>query len=149
MTTAVEVDESLRGARVALEEIPVIDFGPFLTGDLKDRRMVAEAIGMACRNIGFFYLANHGISDALVARTFAESKRFFELPMEAKLAIDIEKSGTRKEELLLPAAIIDRLYTLRRVLARMQTLDAMPLLIDRLMKTKNNAEFLDSFRVDE
>ncbi len=64
-------------------------------------------------------------------------------------AIDIEKSGTRKEELLLKQGILNRLYTLRRVLARMQTLDAMPLLIDRLMKTENNAEFLDSFRVDE
>jgi transcription termination factor Rho len=64
-------------------------------------------------------------------------------------AIDIEKSGTRKEELLLSKGVIDRLYTLRRVLARMQPLDAMPLLIDRLMKTENNAEFLDSFRVDE
>ncbi len=64
-------------------------------------------------------------------------------------AIDIEKTGTRKEELLLDKSVIDRLYTLRRVLARMQPLDAMPLLIDRLMKTKNNAEFLDSFRVDE
>jgi len=64
-------------------------------------------------------------------------------------AIDIEKSGTRKEELLLDKSVIDRLYTLRRVLARMQPLDAMPLLIDRLMKTENNAEFLDSFRVDE
>ena len=64
-------------------------------------------------------------------------------------AIDIEKTGTRKEELLLPKGIINRLYTLRRVLARMQPLDAMPLLIDRLLKTENNAEFLDSFRVDE
>ncbi|MHC4078864.1 MAG: transcription termination factor Rho [Planctomycetota bacterium] len=64
-------------------------------------------------------------------------------------AIDIEKTGTRKEELLLEEDVINRLYTLRRVLARMQPLDAMPLLIDRLMKTENNAEFLDSFRVDE
>jgi transcription termination factor Rho len=51
-------------------------------------------------------------------------------------AIDIELSGTRKEELLLGADITKRLYTLRRVLARMNALDAMPLLIDRLMKTE-------------
>jgi hypothetical protein len=42
-----------------------------------------------------------------------------------------------------------RLYTLRRVLARMNALDAMPLLIDRLMKTDGNKEFLDSFRLDD
>ena len=92
MPGAIELEESLRGQRVALEEIPIIDFGPFLTGDLAQRREVAARIGTACRNIGFFYLANHGISEALVARTFAEAKRFFDQPMEAKLAIDIEKS---------------------------------------------------------
>ncbi|MEC7583557.1 MAG: transcription termination factor Rho, partial [Planctomycetota bacterium] len=64
-------------------------------------------------------------------------------------AIDIEMSGTRKEELLLGDEVTQRLYTLRRVLARMNALDAMPLLIDRLMKTDSNAEFLDSFRLDE
>jgi transcription termination factor Rho len=64
-------------------------------------------------------------------------------------AIDIGLSGTRKEELLLPSGVVQRLYTLRRVLARMPSLDAMPLLIDRLSKTKSNADFLNSFRVDE
>ncbi|MCC7396997.1 MAG: transcription termination factor Rho [Planctomycetes bacterium] len=64
-------------------------------------------------------------------------------------AIDIELSGTRKEELLLGADVTKRLYTLRRVLARMNALDAMPLLIDRLLKTDNNKQFLDSFRLEE
>jgi transcription termination factor Rho len=64
-------------------------------------------------------------------------------------AIDIELSGTRKEELLLGADITKRIYTLRRVLARMNALDAMPLLIDRLMKTDTNKQFLDSFRLED
>ncbi|MFN9278056.1 MAG: transcription termination factor Rho [Planctomycetota bacterium] len=64
-------------------------------------------------------------------------------------AIDIELSGTRKEELLLGADVTKRLYTLRRVLARMNALDAMPLLIDRLMKTDSNKQFLDSFRLED
>jgi len=64
-------------------------------------------------------------------------------------AIDIELSGTRKEELLLGPEVTKRLYTLRRVLARMNALDAMPLLIDRLMKTDSNKKFLDSFRLEE
>ena len=92
MSSAVELEAGLRGQRIALEEIPVIDFAPFLTGDLTQRQEVAAAIGSDCRNIGFFYLANHGVSDALVARTFAEAKRFFDQPVESKLAIDIEKS---------------------------------------------------------
>ena len=64
-------------------------------------------------------------------------------------AIDIEMSGTRKEELLLGKDITQRIYTLRRVLARMNALDSMPLLIDRLMKTESNKAFLDSFRLDD
>ncbi|MCU0863352.1 MAG: transcription termination factor Rho [Planctomycetes bacterium] len=64
-------------------------------------------------------------------------------------AIDIELSGTRKEELLLGADVTKRIYTLRRVLARMNALDAMPLLIDRLMKTDTNKQFLDSFRLED
>ena len=92
MTNTPQLDSSLRGARIALEEIPVIDFGPFLTGDLAARQAVAGEIGSACRNIGFFYLANHGISPALRKRTFAEAKRFFDQPLAAKMAVDIEKS---------------------------------------------------------
>ncbi len=64
-------------------------------------------------------------------------------------AIDIELSGTRREELLLGKDTTSRVYTLRRVLARMNALDSMPLLIDRLMKTDSNQAFLDSFRLDD
>lgn len=64
-------------------------------------------------------------------------------------AIDIELSGTRKEELLLGEGVVKSVYTLRRVLARMNALDAMPLLIDQLEKTDTNVEFLNSFRVEE
>jgi isopenicillin N synthase-like dioxygenase len=92
LTGAIELEESLRGRRLALEEIPLIDFAAFLTGGLAERREVAEKIGRACRHIGFFYLTGHGISEALVARTFAEAERFFALPMDRKLQIDIEKS---------------------------------------------------------
>ena len=92
MMNSVELDRSLRGERVALTEIPVIDFAPFLTGNLSTRKAVARQIGSACRNIGFFYLSNHGIAPALMERTFAESKRFFDQPLEAKMSIDIEQS---------------------------------------------------------
>jgi transcription termination factor Rho len=64
-------------------------------------------------------------------------------------AIDIELSGTRKEEKLLGPQVTKQVVTLRRVLSRMNSLDAMPLLIDRMEKTESNAEFLASFRVDE
>ena len=64
-------------------------------------------------------------------------------------AIDIELSGTRKEENLLGPAISKSVVTLRRVLARMNALDAMPMLIDRMEKTDSNGDFINSFRVDD
>lgn len=57
-------------------------------------------------------------------------------------AIDINRSGTRKEELLLHPDEIDRVRALRRVLADMHPVEAMELMVSRLRKTKSNAEFL-------
>jgi transcription termination factor Rho len=57
-------------------------------------------------------------------------------------AIDINRSGTRKEELLLHPSEIERVRALRRVLADMHPVEAMELLTTRLRKTKSNAEFL-------
>ena len=57
-------------------------------------------------------------------------------------AIDINRSGTRKEELLMHPDEIDRVRALRRVLADMHPVDAMELMVSRLKKCKTNAEFL-------
>jgi transcription termination factor Rho len=57
-------------------------------------------------------------------------------------AFDIEKSGTRREELLLPPAVLNKVWLLRRALSSMSSLEAMELLIKKMSKTKNNAEFL-------
>ncbi len=62
-------------------------------------------------------------------------------------AIDINRSGTRKEELLLHPAEVERVRTLRRVLADMHPVEAMELLTTRLRKTKSNAEFLMSMNM--
>jgi transcription termination factor Rho len=62
-------------------------------------------------------------------------------------AIDINRSGTRKEELLLHPEELDRVRTLRRVLADMHPVEAMELLTARLRKTKSNAEFLMSMNM--
>jgi len=62
-------------------------------------------------------------------------------------AIDINRSGTRKEELLLHPDELDRVRTLRRVLADMHPVEAMELLTTRLRKTKSNAEFLFSMNM--
>src|SRR5450759_4337672 len=59
-------------------------------------------------------------------------------------AIDLNRSGTRKEELLLEKQELNRVWILRKVLNPLSTVEAMELLIERLDKTKNNAEFLGS-----
>src|ERR1700754_513377 len=59
-------------------------------------------------------------------------------------AIDIQRSGTRKEELLIPKEDLNRVYILRRVLNPLSPVEAMELLIDKLGKTRNNAEFLQN-----
>src|SRR5713101_1906944 len=62
-------------------------------------------------------------------------------------AIDINRSGTRKEELLFHPDELDRVRTLRRVLADMHPVEAMELLTSRLRKGKTNAEFLMSMNM--
>ena len=59
-------------------------------------------------------------------------------------ALDINKSGTRKEELLLERNELNRIWVLRKVFSPLSTVESMELLIDKLDKTKTNAEFLNS-----
>jgi len=59
-------------------------------------------------------------------------------------AIDINKSGTRKEELLLPRDELNRIWILRKVLNPLSPVEAMELMLERLAKTKSNRDFLES-----
>ena len=59
-------------------------------------------------------------------------------------SIDIQKSGTRKEELLLEKDVLSKVYILRKVLDPLSTVDAMELLLGKLSKTRTNAEFLSA-----
>jgi transcription termination factor Rho len=59
-------------------------------------------------------------------------------------AIDINRSGTRKEELLMPPDELNRVWVLRKVLNPLSPVEAMELLLGRLSKAKSNAEFLAS-----
>jgi transcription termination factor Rho len=58
-------------------------------------------------------------------------------------AIDITRSGTRKEELLVAPDVLKKMYVLRRILMPMGTVDAIEFLLDKLKQTKNNADFFD------
>jgi transcription termination factor Rho len=61
-------------------------------------------------------------------------------------AIDIGKSGTRKEELLVEPDQLKKMYVLRRILNPMGTMDSMEFLLDKLKQTKSNDEFFDSMQ---
>ena len=59
-------------------------------------------------------------------------------------AIDINRSGTRKEELLFTANELNRVYLLRNFLSDMSPTEGIEFLIDRMRRTETNQEFMDS-----
>jgi transcription termination factor Rho len=59
-------------------------------------------------------------------------------------ALDVGKSGTRKEELLVEPATLSKMYVLRRILMQMGTVDAMEFLLDKMKDSKSNEDFFDS-----
>ncbi|MCK1340041.1 transcription termination factor Rho [Bradyrhizobium sp. LB8.2] len=59
-------------------------------------------------------------------------------------AIDISRSGTRKEELITDSVVLKKMYVLRRILNPMGTMDGIDFLLDKLRSTKSNSEFFDS-----
>jgi len=77
-----------------------------------------------------------GNSEIILDRKVAD-KRVFP-------ALDILRSGTRKEELLVKADILKKTYVLRRILNPMGTVDAIEFLLDKMRQTKGNSDFFDS-----
>ena len=63
-------------------------------------------------------------------------------------AIDIQRSGTRREELLLPPDVLQRVWTLRRMIDTIGGLESVELILERLAKTRSNAEFLATLNKD-
>ena len=74
------------------DSVPVIDFAGMLGGDPAEKAKVAAALRDACSNVGFFYIRNHGVPLPLIAEMFAQSARFFRLPLEDKAALHVKKS---------------------------------------------------------
>jgi transcription termination factor Rho len=59
-------------------------------------------------------------------------------------AIDVNKSGTRKEELLIPKDQLNRIWILRKFLSELNPVEAMEFLVDKISQTKSNKKFLES-----
>jgi len=77
-----------------------------------------------------------GNSEIILDRKLSDKRTF--------PAIDITKSGTRKEELLVDKGILSKMWVLRRILMPMGVVDAMEFLVDKLKHSKNNADFFDA-----
>ncbi len=87
-------------------------------------------------------------------RSFSKSSRERETRKSSSIAkladkrtfpsMDITRSGTRKEELLVPPDILKKMYVLRRILNPMGTVDAIEFLLGKLRETKTNANFFES-----
>lgn len=77
--------------------LPVIDmsaFGDYKEGEFNDaQKKVAEEIGKACRQIGFFYVKNHGIDENVTSRLEQLTREFYALPLEEKHKSDMSQSG--------------------------------------------------------
>lgn len=72
------------------DQLPVVDVGPYVDGS--DKRGVADRIGIACRDVGFFYIRNHGVAGPLVEKVFKAAEEFFLLPVAEKRRIDVLNS---------------------------------------------------------
>ncbi len=77
-----------------------------------------------------------GNSELILDRKLADKRTF--------PSIDITKSGTRKEELLVDKATLSKMWVLRRILMQMGTVDGMEFLLDKLKHSKTNADFFDA-----
>jgi len=75
------------------ETLPIIDIAPLFGRDTAARAAAAARIEAACRDSGFFYARGHGVSDEVLARLDAASRRFFGLPRTAKEKIAMERGG--------------------------------------------------------
>ena len=109
-----------------------IEFGGSLT-------IIATALvetGSRMDEVIFEEFKGTGNSEIILDRKISD-KRVFP-------AIDVTKSGTRKEDLLYDKGVLSKLWMLRRILMPMGGVDAMDFLIEKLKQTKNNNDFFDS-----
>ncbi len=70
-----------------IADIPVIDLGPYMSGEPSALAQAAKQLCEGLETIGFFIITNHGVPRELIAQTFAEAKRFHAQPMAVKTAL--------------------------------------------------------------
>jgi isopenicillin N synthase-like dioxygenase len=76
-----------------MDVLPIIDLRSSSEGDETSLTRIVAEVGAACREVGFFYVVNHGVDQALIAKAFAQSRDFFALPVGDKRKLAIETIG--------------------------------------------------------
>jgi len=97
--------------RIPFDRIPLVDFGTFGSGSREDRRAVARAIDTALSEVGFFYLANHGVPDGLVGRVLEQARWFFGQPDAIKQSVSASKTTNRRGWFAIGEENVDPLHT--------------------------------------
>jgi isopenicillin N synthase-like dioxygenase len=77
----------------SIKEIPVLDVAACLAGEPGALEAAAAELRFALENVGFFYLAGHGVPQPLIDRIFVETKRFHALPLDEKMKLRLNRSN--------------------------------------------------------
>jgi isopenicillin N synthase-like dioxygenase len=80
-------------AKPTFNELPKIDFRRIYSDKLEDRQELANEVGAACRDVGFFYAVNHGVDESLLDDTFEALEKYFSLPTEVKMETHNQKTA--------------------------------------------------------
>jgi len=71
--------------------IPIIDISGLRRGDTAESENVARQLGQACRDVGFFYVSDHGVPQSVIDNTFSQAEQFFALPLQEKMNYSLER----------------------------------------------------------
>lgn len=81
-----------KDAKPTFQEIPQVDMTNIFSESLEERKEVAAKVGKACREVGFFYAVNHGVSQGSIETAFGAIADYFAQPTETKLETHIHNN---------------------------------------------------------
>ncbi len=84
---------AVRSVEEAMRAIPVIDFGPAFRGESGGLDAVAAEVRHACEHVGFFYIAGHGVAQAVIDAAFDASREFHAVPLEEKMRLKLNENN--------------------------------------------------------
>ncbi len=77
-------------------QVPIVDIAPFREGDVEAKRKVAQDVARACEEVGFLYIAGHGIAAELIAEAAAAARGFYNLPEDEKRKVEMDRQPNHR-----------------------------------------------------